>query len=73
VERNAVVSSNPGVLGGTTVFTGTRVPVKNLIDYREAGHALEEFLEDFPSVQREQAIAALEFAREALVSLAPAS
>ena len=47
--------------------------MKNLIDYREAGHALEEFLEDFPSVQREQAIAALEFAREALVSLAPAS
>jgi len=52
------------------VFTGTRVPVKNLIDYLEAGDSLEEFLDDFPSVSREQAVAALELAKEALVTIA---
>jgi len=52
------------------VFTGTRVPVKNLIDYLEAGDSLEEFLEDFPSVTREQAVAALEIAKEALLTRA---
>jgi len=52
------------------VFTGTRVPVKNLIDYLEAGDSLEEFLEDFPSVTREQAVGALEIAKEALLTLA---
>jgi uncharacterized protein (DUF433 family) len=67
-----VVSSDPEVQGGTPVFTGTRVPVKNLIDYLEAGDSLEEFLEHFPSVSREQAIAALELAKEALVTLAGA-
>ena len=65
-----VISSDPEVQGGTPVFTGTRVPVKNLIDYLEAGDSLEEFLEDFPSVTREQAIAALEIAKEALLTLA---
>ena len=68
-----MLMSNPNVLGGTPVFTGTRVPVKNLIDYLEGGHSLEEFLDDFPSVTQEQAIAALELAREALVTLAVAS
>jgi uncharacterized protein (DUF433 family) len=72
VERSAVLTSNPKVLGGTPVFTGTRVPVKNLIDYLEGGHSLEEFLDDFPSVTQEQAIAALELAREALVTLSVA-
>jgi len=52
------------------VFTGTRVPIKNLIDYLEAGDSLEEFLDDFPSVSREQAVAALELAKEALVTIA---
>lgn len=73
MERNDVLTSNPKVLGGTPVFTGTRVPVKNLIDYLEGGHSLEEFLDDFPSVTQEQVIAALELAREALVTLAVAS
>jgi uncharacterized protein (DUF433 family) len=54
-----VISSDPEVQGGTVVFAGTRVPLKNLIDYLEAGDSLEEFLDDFPSVTREQAIAAL--------------
>jgi len=50
------------------VFFGTRVPVKNLFDYLKSGDSLDEFLEDFPSVSREQAIAALELAREALAA-----
>jgi uncharacterized protein (DUF433 family) len=67
-----VLSSDPDVQGGAVVFSGTRVPVKNLIDYLEAGDSLEEFLDDFPSVTREQAVAALELAKGALVSLAGA-
>ena len=58
--RPAVVHSDPEILGGTPVFVGTRVPVKTLYDYLEAGDTLDEFLNDFPSVRREQAIAALE-------------
>jgi uncharacterized protein (DUF433 family) len=54
-----VISSDPCVQGGAVVFAGTRVPLKNLIDYLEAGDSLEEFLDDFPSVGREQASAAL--------------
>ena len=65
-----VITSDPDVQGGAVVFAGTRVPLKNLIDYLEAGDSLEEFLDDFPSVAREQAIAALELAQEALVTLA---
>ncbi len=55
-----VISSDPEVQGGAVVFAGTRVPLKNLIDYLEAGDSLEEFLDDFPSVRREQAVAALD-------------
>jgi uncharacterized protein (DUF433 family) len=65
-SKLAVVHSDPNILGGTPVFVGTRVPVQNLIDYLEAGDSLEDFLRSFPSVTREQAIAALELAREAL-------
>jgi len=65
-----VIASDPEVQGGAVVFAGTRVPLKNLIDYLEAGDSLEEFLDDFPSVTREQAVAALELAKEALVTLA---
>lgn len=63
-----IVTVDPQILGGTPVFTGTRVPVKNLFDYLEAGDSIEVFLDAFPSVTREQAIAALEMAREALVA-----
>ncbi len=63
---HSVIQSDPEILGGTPVFAGTRVPVQNLIDYLEAGDTLDEFLEAFPSVSREQAIAVLEIAREAL-------
>jgi len=58
-----VTSSDPDILGGAQVFAGTRVPVQTLIDYLEAGETLDAFLDSFPSVTREQAIAALELAR----------
>ena len=61
--KPAVVHSDPDILGGTPVFVGTRVPVKSLYDYLEAGDSLDEFLESFPSVTRDQAVAALELAR----------
>jgi len=61
-----VVHSDPEVLGGTPVFVGTRVPFRNLIDYLERNHSLDEFLDSFPTVSREQAIAALEAAHEAV-------
>ena len=57
------ITHDPEVLGGEPVFAGTRVPVKSLFDHLEAGDSIEEFLEGFPSVQREQVIALLEEAR----------
>jgi len=65
VRLDEIVHSNPEILGGTLVFAGTRVPLKNLMDYLEGGDSLDEFLADFPSVSRDQAIAALEIARDA--------
>ena len=65
-----VVHSDPDILGGTPVFVGTRVPVKSLFDYLEAGDTLDEFLQQFPSVGREQAIAALEIARDTVLARA---
>ena len=66
-KRSNVIHSDPQILGGTPVFIGTRVPAQALIDYLEGGHPLDEFLDHFPSVTREQAIAALEIARTALL------
>ena len=63
-----VVHSDPETMGGTPVFIGTRVPFQTLLDYLEAGDRLGEFLEDFPTVTREQAVAALEQAKQALLS-----
>lgn len=65
-----VVHSDPDILGGTPVFVGTRVPFQTLLDYLEAGDPLGEFLEDFPSVSRDQAVAALEQAKDALIARA---
>jgi uncharacterized protein (DUF433 family) len=62
-----VVHVDPEILGGTPVFVGTRVPPQALFDYLEYGHSLDEFLDDFPSVPRELAIAALEEANDALI------
>ena len=64
--KQDVVSRDPDVVSGALVFARTRVPVKNLMDYLEGGSSLEEFLDDFPGVSREQAVAYLEMAREAV-------
>jgi uncharacterized protein (DUF433 family) len=63
-----LITSDADRLGGTPVFTGTRVPVQTLIEYLEAGHPLDQFLDDYPSVTREHAIAVLELAKRALIT-----
>lgn len=65
---SSVVVRNPEILSGTPVFAGTRVPVKNLTNSLEGGSTIDEFLDDFPSVKREQVIAFLEEARELLTA-----
>ena len=67
-SKPIVVHSDPEIMGGTPVFIGTRVPFQTLLDYLEAGDPLGDFLEDFPSVSREQAVAALEQAKQALLA-----
>jgi len=62
----SIVHSDPDIMGGVPVFQGTRVPLRNLIDYVEGGHSLDEFLDSFPTVSREQAVAALDAAYNAL-------
>ena len=69
----SVIESDPEVLGGTPVFAGSRVPIKNLLDYLAAGDPLDRFLEHFPTVTREQAVAALEIAKDLLASRARAA
>jgi len=66
------IHSDPETMGGTPVFVGTRVPAQTLLDYLEAGDSLDEFLDHFPSVTREQAIAALELGNSLLVAKAAA-
>jgi uncharacterized protein (DUF433 family) len=63
-----LIESSPGTLSGTPVFAGTRVPVRALIDYLEAGKRLDEFLDDYPTVTREHARAVLGRAKEALTA-----
>lgn len=62
------VNINPDIMSGTPVFRGTRVPVQALFDYIETGETLEEFLENFPSVTKAQAITVLEMARKSIMS-----
>ena len=69
-KAGTAVHSDPEIMGGTPVFVGTRVPFQTLLDYLEAGDPLAEFLDDFPTVTREQAIAALEQAKDALLARA---
>jgi uncharacterized protein (DUF433 family) len=64
---NEIIVKDPDILGGTPVFAGTRVPFQALLDYLEGGETLNEFLDDFPTVSREAAVAALEFAKSLLV------
>ncbi len=68
MPQKSVIVSHPEILGGTPCFRGTRVPVDSLIDYLEAGDSLDEFLDNFPSVSRDAAIAALEQAKALLTS-----
>lgn len=68
IAISTVVHSDPDILGGTPVFVGTRVPVRTLLAYLAAGDTLEEFLDHFPTVSREQTVAALGQANELLVS-----
>ena len=68
--KATIVHSDPDILGGTPVFVGTRVPVQSLFDYIEGGDTLDEFLHQFPSVKREQAIAALDLACDTLLTSA---
>ena len=65
-----VVHSDPEIMGGEPVFVGTRVPARSLFEYLEAGDSLEVFLDSFPSVTRDQAVAALEIASEAVSAVA---
>lgn len=67
MSTSSVIHSDPEILSGTPVFLGTRVPVKILLDYLIAGDSLSEFLEHFPSVQQQQAVAVIEIAKETLL------
>ena len=68
MDVRELILIDPEVLGGTPVFKGTRVPVESLFDHLEEGVSLAEFLDDFPSVSKEQAVAALELAARLLSS-----
>lgn len=68
MDRSQIVHSNPEILGGTPVFLGTRVPVRTLLVYLEGGETLEEFLDNFPTVTRDQAVAFLEESASSLLA-----
>ena len=68
MDKGTVIQCSRGILGGTPVFTGTRVPITTCIDYLKAGDRLDDFLEDFPTVTRKQALRLLELAKDALLS-----
>jgi len=72
-QLGAIVHRDPEILSGTPVFVGTRVPIRSLFDYIEAGDTLDEFLRQFPSVRREQAIGLLDLARDAVLADARAA
>ena len=67
---SSVVKIDPEIMSGTPCFVGTRVPIQNLIDYLEGGDSIDEFLEDFPSVRRDQIISFLEEAKESVLARA---
>jgi uncharacterized protein (DUF433 family) len=68
MSDKSAISRSPDVMGGTPVFSGTRVPVQTLLDYLEAGDSIGDFLEGFPSVTKEQVVTFLEDARDRLVA-----
>jgi len=67
-ENSSIISISTEIMGGTPVFLGTRVPIQTLFDYLEAGESIDDFLEGFPTVSREQIIALLEEAKKQLFS-----
>lgn len=67
MKQRKLITSDREILGGIPVFTGTRVPARTLFDYLEHGHPLDEFLDDFPTVKRKQALAVLEFMKMKLL------
>jgi uncharacterized protein (DUF433 family) len=71
--KSLPLHSDPEIMGGTPVFVDTRVPVQTLLDYLEAGDTLDEFLDNFPSVSRDKAVAVLELAKEMLFARAAAA
>ena len=68
---NSPISRSADILGGTPVFAGTRVPVQTLLDYLEGGESIDDFLEGFPSVTREQVVSFLELAKDRLIEVTP--
>jgi uncharacterized protein (DUF433 family) len=68
--KEPIVTCSPDVMGGTPVFTGTRVPVQTLIDYLEGGDTIDDFLDGFPTVRRQQVVAFLEEAKDRVVAAA---
>jgi len=70
--KEAIYHTDPEIMSGAPVFVGTRVPIKNLFDYVAGGDSLDEFLEDFPSVTRDQAVALMELAHATMAEHAPA-
>lgn len=67
ISNSLIISASPEIMGGIPVFTGTRVPVQTLLDYLKAGESIDDFLDGFPTVTREQVIALLEEAGKQLV------
>ena len=65
------ISRSPDIRGGTPVFAGTRVPLQTLLDYLEGGESIDDFLEGFPSVAREQVVSFLELAKDRLIEVTP--
>ncbi|HEY9795119.1 MAG TPA: DUF433 domain-containing protein [Leptolyngbyaceae cyanobacterium] len=69
LKDSLIISASPEIMGGTPVFAGTRVPVQTLLDYLKAGESIDDFLDGFPTVTREQVIALLEEAEKQLVGI----
>jgi uncharacterized protein (DUF433 family) len=69
-KNTSIISTSPEIMGGTPVFVGTRVPIQTLLDYLKAGESIDDFLDGFPTVTREQVIALLEEAGKQLVGIA---
>jgi uncharacterized protein (DUF433 family) len=68
VKKRRIISVDSGVMGGTPCFAGTRVPIQTLLDYLQAGDSIDDFLEGFPTVKREQVIAFMEEAKDSLLA-----